>query len=131
MIHFGDGSAAGGLGGNVSYDALITHLMNQYQPQTVATSQAARAALPRRLVPARDADGAAHVVAAGKEDGGEQQQSVKFASCRCGDPCSVCQDEFKEGAEVVELPCSHCYHETCIMPWLETVKAHHPKNPDP
>lgn len=122
VFQLGDGGIGGG--GDGSYDALITQLMNQHQPQSVPASLAARSALPRRLVPAR------HAVAAlgGKdieeeeEEGGQQQQ--QHASCSSGDPCSVCQDEFQEGAEVVELPCSHCYHEGCIMPWLETVSCH-------
>ncbi len=30
----------------------------------------------------------------------------------------MCHEEFKCGEEVVELPCNHCYHESCVMPWL-------------
>mmetsp|Transcript_1055 Transcript_1055/g.3222 ORF Transcript_1055/g.3222 Transcript_1055/m.3222 type:complete len:862 (-) Transcript_1055:479-3064(-) len=50
---------------------------------------------------------------------GEETSPQRFASCQPGDTCSVCRDEFKEGQEVVQLPCKHCFDEGCIMPWLE------------
>mmetsp|Transcript_16481 Transcript_16481/g.23039 ORF Transcript_16481/g.23039 Transcript_16481/m.23039 type:complete len:294 (+) Transcript_16481:240-1121(+) len=33
--------------------------------------------------------------------------------------CSVCQDDFKEGETVKQLPCEHYYHSDCILPWLK------------
>ncbi|KXZ53849.1 hypothetical protein GPECTOR_6g767 [Gonium pectorale] len=44
-----------------------------------------------------------------------------LASCRAGEVCTVCHDAFEAGGEVVELPCRHCFHEGCIMPWLQQV----------
>lgn len=32
--------------------------------------------------------------------------------------CSVCWDDFKLDETVRKLPCSHLYHENCIVPWL-------------
>ncbi|XP_027153053.1 uncharacterized protein LOC113753152 [Coffea eugenioides] len=32
--------------------------------------------------------------------------------------CAVCKDEISLGVEVTRLPCSHHYHQDCIMPWL-------------
>lgn len=34
--------------------------------------------------------------------------------------CAVCKDDFKVGAEVLELECSHKFCESCIIPWLES-----------
>ncbi len=35
--------------------------------------------------------------------------------------CSVCMDDFKLEEEARQLPCSHHYHNDCIVPWLELV----------
>lgn len=32
--------------------------------------------------------------------------------------CSVCWEDFKINEKVRKLPCSHLYHEDCIVPWL-------------
>ncbi|XP_017122805.1 E3 ubiquitin-protein ligase Iruka [Drosophila elegans] len=32
--------------------------------------------------------------------------------------CSICWDDFKIDEMVRKLPCSHLYHENCIVPWL-------------
>jgi len=42
--------------------------------------------------------------------------SASFAS---QPKCAVCLEEFEEGAEMVELPCTHRFHgEVCVKPWL-------------
>lgn len=33
--------------------------------------------------------------------------------------CAVCQDRFEVGSSVKLLPCGHCFHEPCIIPWLK------------
>jgi len=32
--------------------------------------------------------------------------------------CSLCLEEFKEGEELLQLPCHHLFHENCIAPWF-------------
>lgn len=32
--------------------------------------------------------------------------------------CSICLDDMQIGCEVVELPCGHRYHSTCVKNWL-------------
>lgn len=34
--------------------------------------------------------------------------------------CAVCKDPLPVGAEARQLPCSHLYHPSCILPWLRT-----------
>mmetsp|Transcript_12427 Transcript_12427/g.35944 ORF Transcript_12427/g.35944 Transcript_12427/m.35944 type:complete len:483 (-) Transcript_12427:464-1912(-) len=36
------------------------------------------------------------------------------------DPCGVCQEEYSTGESCRRLPCGHCFHEHCILPWLES-----------
>jgi hypothetical protein len=35
-----------------------------------------------------------------------------------GNECTVCQQEFVQGATAFRLPCSHTYHEHCILRWV-------------
>ena len=32
--------------------------------------------------------------------------------------CSVCRDGYAISQEVIELPCNHKFHKTCLLPWL-------------
>lgn len=119
----------------MSMDALMSQIMQQYQPQFVPTAPDARESLPRRTVGARRASSKALVVGTtadtpppvepGLEQAREQPTHEGMdedgkAAARVGDTCTVCHDDYEEGATVVELPCMHCFHEDCIMPWLET-----------
>ncbi|XP_004973758.1 uncharacterized protein LOC101768716 [Setaria italica] len=36
-----------------------------------------------------------------------------------GDECAVCKDGVAAGQRVKRLPCSHRYHDECIVPWLQ------------
>ncbi|KAK2080326.1 hypothetical protein QBZ16_000179 [Prototheca wickerhamii] len=45
---------------------------------------------------------------------------VGEASAAPGEVCTVCHDAFKPGDEVIELPCNHCFHEDCLLPWLQS-----------
>jgi len=33
--------------------------------------------------------------------------------------CIICLEEFKNGDEVITLPCFHLYHKECIKDWLK------------
>ncbi|WCJ25463.1 RING/U-box superfamily protein [Euphorbia peplus] len=33
--------------------------------------------------------------------------------------CTICRDEIVQGETANKLPCSHFYHQACIVPWLE------------
>ncbi|RCU36896.1 hypothetical protein DVA76_18045, partial [Acinetobacter baumannii] len=33
--------------------------------------------------------------------------------------CCICLDELCDGVEVINLPCSHVFHQGCIIQWLE------------
>ncbi|KAK7256699.1 hypothetical protein RIF29_30156 [Crotalaria pallida] len=34
------------------------------------------------------------------------------------DNCAICLQEFVTGSDAARLPCSHVYHDTCIMEWF-------------
>ncbi|KZO89539.1 hypothetical protein CALVIDRAFT_47904 [Calocera viscosa TUFC12733] len=75
-------------------DQLMTQLMEgSGQHTTRPASQETRDALPR------------HTVSAASE-------------LRTRD-CAVCKDGFDVGQKTVALPCSHSFHDECILPWLE------------
>jgi hypothetical protein len=89
-------------------EAIMARLAAASQPAVHPTAQSAVASLPRRKVPAADADPAV-------------LQPDEHAACKAGEPCSVCHDEFGAGEEVLQLPCLHCFHGGCIKPWLDEV----------
>lgn len=33
--------------------------------------------------------------------------------------CSVCKEQFTVGEELLKMPCTHLYHNDCIIPWLK------------
>ncbi|KAL4452673.1 hypothetical protein ABPG75_008335 [Micractinium tetrahymenae] len=101
----GVGAGAGHPGEQEWLDRLMSQIMAEYQPASQAAAQRAVRSLPALAVRPKGARG----------EPGEGQ-----AVARAGEPCSVCHDEFREGEEVLELPCSHNYHKDCLLPWLET-----------
>ncbi|KAJ8753293.1 hypothetical protein K2173_019692 [Erythroxylum novogranatense] len=34
--------------------------------------------------------------------------------------CSVCLEDVEAGTQAIRMPCSHVYHEDCIVKWLRT-----------
>lgn len=46
-------------------------------------------------------------------------------SCRAGSglECPVCKDDYGLGERVRQLPCSHLFHDGCIVPWLQQVSG--------
>lgn len=38
----------------------------------------------------------------------------------CSQPsCPICNEEFTMDKRVLRMPCSHIFHDNCVMPWLE------------
>ena len=94
-------------------EQILQQLTEHYQPVFQRTSRSTLDSLPRLKVPTPEQH--AQRSSAGK--GANHEPTL--AACRSGEACTVCHDEFAAGAEVVQLPCRHCFHDTCIRPWLE------------
>lgn len=39
---------------------------------------------------------------------------------KVGEDCVICYQAFKRKEVYLELRCSHCYHESCILQWLDS-----------
>ncbi len=38
----------------------------------------------------------------------------------CSQPsCPICNEDFVVDIAATKLPCSHLFHDSCVMPWLE------------
>eukprot|EP00941_MAST-03F_sp_MAST-3F-sp1_P001970 g1970.t1 len=98
---FGGGGIASNLG-NYSSNAGLENLLNQMLQAsgsgrtTRPTSKKTLASLPRVQI-----EGCPHGSGKGAED------------------CAVCKENLNIGEEAIRLPCQHCYHPSCIIPWLE------------
>lgn len=91
LLHGNPGDYAWGSGG---LDAVITQLLNNLDP-----------AGPPPM-PADD------IKKLAKVEISEEQVSKNLQ-------CSVCMEDFILEESVRQLPCSHLYHNDCIIPWLE------------
>lgn len=79
---------------NEALDQIITQLMDSNSHRPVPAPEETINALPRAKV------------AAGSELVNKQ--------------CAVCTDNFEVSQEVITLPCTHPYHDECILPWIRT-----------
>ncbi|XP_072530770.1 E3 ubiquitin-protein ligase RNF115 [Salminus brasiliensis] len=91
MLHSNPGDYAWGQGG---FDAVITQLLGQSESAGPPPAEKEMiSSLPT-----------VHV-------------SSEQAACRL--ECPVCREEFSVGESVRQLPCLHCFHSDCIVPWLQ------------
>ncbi|KAK8298396.1 hypothetical protein V6Z11_D05G251200 [Gossypium hirsutum] len=46
--------------------------------------------------------------------------SVQTLRSSTNKECAICLNEFSEGDEVASMPCTHVFHDGCIVKWLKT-----------
>lgn len=106
-------------------DAIITRLMDQYRPRQHPTSQQVLDQLPRIAVSKAEAPGLLSASTQDASDASIDDSTSALVTSRAvvsvGEPCTVCHDTFQAEEQVLQLPCNHCFHEDCIMPWLKEV----------
>jgi len=51
--------------------------------------------------------------------GGKCRCSPADGSDELAEACSICQDDFAEGDDWIQMPCKHFFHTDCLMPWLK------------
>jgi len=77
---------------NLSYEDILNHLFQQYQPQAVPPTS-------KKFI---------------------ENCPVVVISGETNDICTVCQEQYKIRDEAFSLPCKHLFHQKCLIPWLET-----------
>ena len=60
------------------------------------------------------------------DEGKEELQSLDFTNDLSCNICPITQEEFKEGENIVKLPCGHYFNRKSILEWLENTKAECP-----
>ena len=60
------------------------------------------------------------------DDAKESLETIKYSSDLSCNLCAITQEEFKEGQDIIRLPCGHCFNKVSILEWLETTKAECP-----
>ncbi|XP_021751144.1 probable E3 ubiquitin-protein ligase RHY1A isoform X1 [Chenopodium quinoa] len=50
----------------------------------------------------------------------EQQKPVTQPMSKASTDCSICLESFVEGNKLINLPCGHRFHSSCLYPWLQT-----------
>jgi hypothetical protein len=48
-----------------------------------------------------------------------QQYIVSAHTLESQPTCPICANDYTVEEKLLELPCHHLYHESCVMPWLE------------
>ena len=121
----GAAAAAGPEGHPTAFDRMLDELAAIYEPPFTPAAQSAVAALPRLVVgpkrSSRSAQGPSAEGGSGAAAPGGPATALTASACE-GEQCSVCHDEYRPGTVVVELPCGHCYHDDCVLPWLSEVR---------
>ncbi|ONI20614.1 hypothetical protein PRUPE_2G025300 [Prunus persica] len=54
-----------------------------------------------------------------EEEEGRRERKRRQICASESDSCTVCMEEFNGGSEIACMPCSHLFHEKCIVTWLK------------
>lgn len=82
--------------GEAGFDRILTNLLEEAQTNgggPTPASQDVIASLPR---------------------------SKMSSKTEMSEDCAICRDAFEEDMDLIELPCSHFFHDKCLILWLNT-----------
>lgn len=48
------------------------------------------------------------------------EKVIRCEHSNSGDKCPVCLENMLMGSQLIRLPCSHIFHDNCILQWLKT-----------
>jgi hypothetical protein len=99
----------------------LTDVNTEQQQQPGAVGCDAASAAQLAAPPPAGAPDTEIVAAAALASDASSSAAAAAAFCSAGEPCTVCHEEFVAGGQVVALPCRHCFHEACLLPWLGEV----------
>ncbi|KAG2320674.1 hypothetical protein Bca4012_056293 [Brassica carinata] len=98
-------------------ERVINHLWSRYRDSLPNTLEGDNGNGARRGAPpaAKSAIEALETFEAGSTSTEEGERMAVL--------CAVCKDAMVMGEIGKKLPCGHCYHDNCILPWLETTNS--------
>lgn len=85
-----------------AFDRIIDQLAESHEPVRTPADPGVVAGLRRRRLTESEVKSSSGVCVDVKE----------------GDRCAVCHEDYCVGDQVMDLPCDHHFHESCITPWL-------------
>ena len=103
-------------------EQILARLMQLHQPQAQPTASSIIDKLPRLQVPPGPiSEPLVPEPPVQEGEGDDPAAPPRFACVSPGEACTICHDCFVPKEQVIELPCNHCFHESCITPWLKEV----------
>lgn len=105
---------------------MMTDSAGEFDPAANSTAAGGEGGVPVVMIGRKDAAVLQKMIEQHPQVGGVAYAGTGARPLRCtlrignaASECSICQDAFDVGAEVLKLPCRHLYHAECVTSWLQ------------